>query len=78
MEVKIEKRGEIMIQLAILADFIENLNLEATSKKVILDVAPKDFDKIKSHIEDKINTKTNIKNSFTIDISDVSFVINKV
>ena len=74
MQEKIEKKGDIMTQLAILSDFMENLNLDATSKKISLDVASNDFDKVKTLIEDKTNTKTNIKNSFTIDIGEVSFV----
>jgi hypothetical protein len=77
MEEKNQKRGEILSQLAILSDLLENINLETTSKKICLDVVGNDFEKIKTLIEDKIKIKSNIKNSFIINIGEISIIFNK-
>jgi hypothetical protein len=78
MEVKNEKRGEILPQLAIIADLLENINLEVTSKKIFLDVTSNDFERVKTLIEDKMNIKSNIKNSFTINVGEISIIFNKL
>lgn len=72
------EQGEILNQLALISDLLEKINLKATNKKIILDVAPSDFDMLKSIIEDRIKIKTTVNNTFNINIGDILIVINKI
>lgn len=71
-------QGNILNQMALISDLLEKINLEATNKKIILDVASSEFERFKAIIEDKINIKTIIKNTISINIGDIIIVINKI
>jgi hypothetical protein len=71
-------QGDILNQLALISDLLEKINLEATNKKITLDVASSEFERIKAIIEDKINIKTIIKNTISINIGEIIIVINKI
>lgn len=71
-------QGEILNQLALISDLLEKINLGATNKKIILDVPPSDFDMLKSTIEDRIKIKTTVKNTFSINIGEITIIVNKL
>lgn len=73
-----EKKGEIFNQLAIIADLLENVNLESKEKSVIIVLSQSEFD----IIFDKIVRKTKIlspellKSRFSLKIGEVDFVFS--
>lgn len=72
-----KKKGELLNQLAIISDLMENINLEAISKTVLLDVNKVEFDKVYKIVIEK--TKIDIPNDgsvFTVKIGDIDFVFN--
>jgi hypothetical protein len=72
-----EKRGEILNQLAIISDLLEKINLEGENKTVIIDLSKKEFEKIYKLIISKINIgKTDINNRFSVKIGEIEFVFN--
>jgi hypothetical protein len=72
-----EKRGEILNQLAIISDLLEKINLEGENKTVIIDLNKKEFEKIYKLIISKINIgKTDINNRFSVKIGEIEFVFN--
>lgn len=77
MEVK-KSVGDIMNQLAIISDLLEKMNMETENIQVNIELNKEHFD----HFHDKVKTKRGLsfipKKRFTIEISDVKFVFNKV
>lgn len=70
-----EKKGEILNQLAIISDLLENANLESESKSVIFILKREEFDKI----FDKVVKKTKVKfdtaeQTFTVKIGEIDFI----
>lgn len=73
-----EKRGEILNQLAIISDLLENINLESETTSVIFILESKDFDKMFEMISKKTKTKSKeIEDSFSIKIGGINFVFNR-
>jgi Mn-containing catalase len=70
-----EKKGEIFNQLAIIADLLENINLESTSKSVIIELNEIEFEKMYKQIIKKIKAQTDMaETAFTVKIGYVDFV----
>lgn len=74
-----EKKGEILNQLAIISDLIENVNMESKSQSVIFILEEGDWDKIFSKITKKVpQYKANeIEETFSVRIGKVDFNFNK-
>jgi hypothetical protein len=72
-----EKKGEILNQLALISDLIENLNADIKSNTIIFEVSKVEFERIYGLIEKKYNRKSQkVKNSFTISIGNVDVIFN--
>ena len=72
-----EKRGEILNQLAILSDLVEKINIEIKSSTIIFELSKVEFEKVFDIIQKKYNRKIDIpNNSFTITIGFVDIVFN--
>lgn len=70
-----EKKGEILNQLAIISDLLENSNLEAKEKNVLFVLEKKEFDKIYNAIVKKTKVKSNtIDTTFSVKIGEIDFV----
>jgi hypothetical protein len=76
-----EKKGEILNQLAIISDLLEKVNMESVSISVICDLEEKEFKNIISKIATKIKMKPiypyEIKDTFSVKIGEIDFVFNK-
>jgi hypothetical protein len=73
-----EKRGEIFNQLAIIADLLENINLESESKSVVLILSNDDFEKLFKKIIKKAKTQSDMnETTFSLKIGDIDFIFNK-
>ena len=72
-----EKKGELLNQLALVSDLIEKTNLNAKSSTIIFEVSRVEFEKTFDTIQKKYGRKIeNISNSFTISIGSVDIVFN--
>ena len=70
-----EKKGEILNQLAIISDLLENINLETKEKTILFVLDKKEFDKMFNIIIKKIKVKKGeVENSFSIKIGEIDFV----
>lgn len=73
-----EKKGDLLNQLAIVSDLIEKLNIDAVSSAIVLEVPELDYYKTYDYVSKKQNKKsTNPGKSFTIKMGDVDIVFNK-
>jgi hypothetical protein len=73
-----EKKGEILNQLAIISDLLENINLESETKTVVFILNENNFKVISNKISKKTNMKMDINNeTFSIKIGEIDFIFNK-
>ncbi len=72
-----EKKGEILNQLAIISDLLEKINLEGENKTVLIDLNKNEFERIYKLIVSKINIgNPDINNKFSVKIGEIEFVFN--
>jgi len=72
-----EKKGELLNQLAIISDLLEKINLESESKTIVLELPKKDFEDTFELIQKKYSRRMERpKNSFSITIGMVDIVFN--
>lgn len=72
-----EKKGELLNQLALISDLIENLNADIKSNTIVFEVSKVEFERILEIIEKKYNRKSQkVKNSFTLSIGKIDVVFN--
>lgn len=76
-----EKKGDMLNQLAIIADLMEKVNLNYSSSTIIFNVNEKEFENVYNYTARKnkdtfVPLKNDIKD-FTLNIGDVRIVINK-
>lgn len=72
-----EKKGDLLNQLAIIVDLIENINSNTKSNTLIFEVSRVEFDRVFEYFENKYDRKTEKpKNTFTISIGKVDVIFN--
>jgi hypothetical protein len=72
-----EKKGEILNQLAIISDLLEKTNMQTISSTIIFELSKVEFGKVFELIQKKYGKKIEIpNNSFTITIGMVDIVFN--
>jgi hypothetical protein len=72
-----EKKGELLNQLAIIVDLIENMNANAKSNTMIFELSKMEFDRVFEYLEKKYDRRTEKpKNTFNITIGKVDVVFN--
>lgn len=72
-----EKKGELLNQLAMIVDLIEKINTQTQSNTLIFELSKMEFDKVFDYFEKKYDRKTSKpKNSFNITIGKVDVVFN--
>jgi hypothetical protein len=72
-----EKKGEILNQLALISDLIEKVNADIKSNTIIFEVSKLEFERIFELMQKKYNRKPQkVKNSFTISIGKVDVIFN--
>ena len=70
-----EKKGEILNQLAIISDLIENVNLESKSRSVFFILNKTEFNKMIDVIVKKTKVKYDESNqTFTVKIGEVEYI----
>jgi hypothetical protein len=72
-----EKKGELLNQLALISDLIENLNADIKSNTIFFEVSKVEFERILEIVEKKYNRRSQkVKNSFTLSIGKIDVVFN--
>lgn len=72
-----EKKGELLNQLAIISDLLEKVNADIKSTTVVFELSNMEFDNAFEKIQKKYNrTLEKPKGSFTIKIGEVDIVFN--
>jgi hypothetical protein len=70
-----EKKGEILNQLAIISDLLEKINIETEYKSVVCSLTKKEFDKMYGVIVEKIKIEVPINGKkFSVKIGEIDFV----
>lgn len=73
-----EKRGELLNQLAIISDLIEKLNTDSVNNILTLELKDEAFTNAFNKIQEKYGgKKTEPKNTFSITIGNVDIIFNK-
>jgi hypothetical protein len=72
-----EKKGDILNQLAIISDLLEKTNLEVKEKSVLFVLDMKEFNKMYDVIVKKTKVKNStIENTFSVKIGEIDFVFS--
>ena len=72
-----EKKGELLNQLAIISDLLEKINTDTKSTTIIFELSNVEFEKVFELIQRKYGTKLeNPKGKFNIKIGSVDIVFN--
>lgn len=72
-----EKKGDLINQLAIISDLLEKVNAELDSQTIILELNKSEFDRVFKLIEKKYGKTMELpKDTFTINMGTVSIIFN--
>jgi hypothetical protein len=73
-----EKKGDLLNQLAIISDLLEKINTKTESVTIVLEMSDDDFEKSFDTIQKKYGRKMEKpEDTFTINIGMVDIVFNK-
>lgn len=73
-----EKKGEILNQLAIISDLLEKINLESETTSVIFMLKEKEFNDMFNKLAKKTKTKPeDLEDTFSLKIGEINFIFNK-
>jgi hypothetical protein len=73
----IEKKGDILNQLAVISDLAEKINFESKSQTLIFELSKMEFDRVFDYIQNKRGIKMDKPDeSFLITIGMVDIVFN--
>lgn len=72
-----EKKGELLNQLAIISDLLEKVNAETKSTTIVFELSNMEFDRVFQSIQKKYGSKLgNPKGKFNITIGLIDIVFN--
>lgn len=72
-----EKKGDILNQLALISDLLENANIVAKEKSVLFVLDRKEFDKMYDVIVKKTKLKNNtVETTFSVKIGEIDYVFS--
>lgn len=72
-----EKKGDLINQLAIISDLLEKVNAELDSQTIILELNKSEFDRVFKLMEKKYGKTMEVpKDTFTINMGTVSIIFN--
>ena len=72
-----EKKGEVLNQLAIMSDLLEKVNIQSKTSTIIFDLSKEEFNKVFEKIQKKYDRKLEIpNNTFSITIGLIDIVFN--
>lgn len=72
-----EKRGDLINQLAVISDLTEKLNMIFENSTMIFELDNVQFDKTYEYISKKQDKKTKLLDTFTVKMGNVDIIFNK-
>jgi len=73
-----EKKGDLLNQLAIISDLLENMNLETKSVTLVINTDDAQFNHLFEYVQKKYGKKIDeVNDTFTITIGFVDIIFNK-
>jgi hypothetical protein len=73
-----EKKGDLLNQLAIISDLIEKVNFNVTNSTMVFELSDQEYIDVFSYINRKQNrTANSLPKTFTIKIGTVDIIFNK-
>lgn len=73
-----DKKGDILNQLAIISDLIEKVNFESKNSVLLIDLEEKEFVRVFDYIRKKYGKQNNIPDEkFSITIDSLDIIFNK-
>lgn len=78
MEDNKEKKGDLLNQLAIIADLTEKINLKVKSPTLLFEVDGDEYDRVKDYLKTKYNDKIDEEGDvFSVGIGECVYVFSK-
>ena len=72
-----EKKGDVLNQLAIISDLLEKINAETQSSTIVFGLSKQEFDKMFDIVQKKYNKKMDKpKDTFKITIGMIDIIFN--
>jgi hypothetical protein len=72
-----EKRGDLLNQLAIITDLVEKINANVKSSTLVFEVSKVEFERIFQLVENKYGKRSEVpKNTFNLTIGEVDIIFN--
>jgi hypothetical protein len=72
-----EKKGDLLNQLAIISDLLEKVNADLESQTIILELEQEEFDRVFKLIQKKYGKTMDVpKDTFTINLGVVNIIFN--
>jgi hypothetical protein len=72
-----EKKGDLLNQLALISDLIEKINANTETNTLMFEVSKVEFEKIFDYVEKKYNHKREkVNKTFTITIGKTDIIFN--
>ena len=78
MSEKEKKRGDLLNQLAIIADLTEKINLEVKNPTLLFELDVEEYNRVKSYLKTKYNDKIDDESDvFSVGIVECIYVLSK-
>tara|TARA_B110000977_G_scaffold42098_1_gene56830 strand:- start:4601 stop:4852 length:252 start_codon:yes stop_codon:yes gene_type:complete len=73
-----EKKGDLLNQLAIIADLTEKINLEVKNPTLLFELDVEEYDRVKDYLKTKYNDKIDDEGEvFSVGIGECIYVFSK-
>ncbi len=72
-----EKKGDLLNQLAVISDLIEKVNMDFENGTLVFELNNVEFNKTYDYISKKQNNKTKPSNTFMVKMGNVDIIFNK-
>ena len=73
-----EKKGNILTQMAIISDLLENVNMVSENVRVVFDIKDKEYNRVLDYFMKSAKIKLDkSSDTFNVEIGKVSFVFSK-
>jgi deoxyribodipyrimidine photolyase-like uncharacterized protein len=72
-----EKRGDLLNQLAIICDLLEKINLDTKSSLIVIDLSKEEFEKTLNKLQKKYGKEIEeVKDRFTLSLGSIDIIFS--
>ena len=73
-----EKKGDLLTQIAVIVDLLELLNIESKSSTITFELTNDEYYKTYNYLIKKVNSKdTSTSSMFTIKMGEINLIFNR-